>query len=119
VPTLRDFCPASVRSRHSRQLDHVCAMSLTPIATVERTSSIGALECALIVDSFRPSSTLTLLPKLRAAVAALGRPRGQAPLLDLFFGDGKPLEPEGQALGCSVCEHASRRRWSRDPEVQN
>src|SRR5215467_7235243 len=32
-----------------------------------------------------------------AAVAALGRPRGQAPLLDLFFGDGKPPEPEGQA----------------------
>src|SRR5262249_20968738 len=44
-----------------------------------------------------------------AAVAALGRPRGQASLLDLFFGDGKPLEPEGQALGCS----------GRDPEVQN
>src|SRR5215831_9395972 len=54
-----------------------------------------------------------------AAVAALGRPRGQVPLIDLLFGDGKPLEPEGQALGCSVCEHATRRRWSRDPEVQN
>src|SRR5262249_12898133 len=54
-----------------------------------------------------------------AGVVALGRPRGQVPLIDLFFGDGKPLEPEGQALGCSVCEHATRRRWSRDPEVQN
>ena len=33
-----------------------------------------------------------------AAVAALGRPRGQAPLLDLCFGDGKPCRRPPKAI---------------------
>jgi hypothetical protein len=46
------------------------------------------------VDQWRPA------PRSRcetagAAVAALGGPRWQVPLVDLLFGNGKPLEPEG------------------------